>query len=59
MKFCTKRQQFLVDIGYYFEVDSTLGDEFVTDQGISGFLTGQEGSRKVEALYSGTTCFVR
>ena len=26
MKFCTKRQQFLVDIGYYFEVDSTLCD---------------------------------
>jgi hypothetical protein len=49
-----------LDKAYSVEaMESTLGDEFVTDQGISGFLTGQEGSRKVEALYSGTTCFVR
>ena len=41
------------------ELDSTLGDEFTTEQGISGFLTGSKGTRKVEALYSGTTCFVR
>ena len=49
-----------LDKAYSVEaMESTLGDEFVTDQGISGFLTGQEGSRKVEALYSGATCFFR
>lgn len=40
-------------------VESTLGDEFVTDDGISGLLAGREGARAVDALYSGTTCFFR
>ena len=49
-----------LDDAYTIEaVDSTLGEEFTTEEGISGFLTGSEGSRTVEALYSGTTCFFR
>jgi len=49
-----------LDAAYTVEaMDSTLGDEFTTEEGISGFLTGPEGSRTVEALYSGATCFFR
>ncbi|MCH2487202.1 MAG: aspartate-semialdehyde dehydrogenase [Erythrobacter sp.] len=49
-----------LDTAYEVEqIESTLGDEFTTEVGISGILAGAEGSRIVEALYSGTTCFFR
>lgn len=38
---------------------STLGDEFTSQQGVSGFLTGDGGAKSVESLYAGTTCFFR
>ena len=55
-----KSDEATLDAAYTVEaMDSTLGDEFTPEEGISGFLTGSEGSRTVEALYSGTTCFFR
>ncbi|MEW4447750.1 hypothetical protein [Qipengyuania sp. JC766] len=49
-----------LDAAYTVElVDSTLGDEFTTGEGINGFLTGEGDARTVESLYAGTTCFFR
>ena len=39
--------------------DSTLGDEFYTESGIGGFLTGENGNKSVESLYAGINCFFR
>lgn len=39
--------------------DSTLGDEFYTDEGIGGFFEGADDERTVATLYSGTNCFFR
>ena len=39
--------------------DSTLGDEFTTEDGISGFLETEGEEARVGMLYAGTTCFFR
>ncbi len=38
---------------------STLGDEFMSDAGVNGFLSDRGGTKQVESLYGGTNCFFR
>ena len=38
-------------------VDSTLGDEFYSDENIGGFF--EETTKKVDSLFAGTNCFFR
>ncbi|MFZ1743136.1 MAG: aspartate-semialdehyde dehydrogenase [Pontixanthobacter sp.] len=41
------------------QIDSTLGDEFYTTEGVAGFLSGQGDAKVVESLFAGTNCFFR
>ncbi len=51
------------DLGAAYEVSpvegSTLGDEFTTQSGISGFYEQWGEAKQVGMLYAGTTCFFR
>ncbi|WP_336986257.1 hypothetical protein [Altererythrobacter aquiaggeris] len=39
--------------------ESTLGEEFATDEGIGLFVTDAESGKEIESLYAGTNCFFR
>ncbi|WP_162789444.1 aspartate-semialdehyde dehydrogenase [Altererythrobacter sp. ZODW24] len=39
--------------------DSTLGEEYATDEGIGFFTTGDDDAKQIDSLYAGTNCFFR